>query len=75
MTNFAGRKKGKKASHQQDFIGEYWTFSTAPQSPISEAHGALDAYVRWYNEERIHSALDYRTPSEAEDEWFKQKAA
>ncbi|MCZ7586009.1 MAG: IS3 family transposase [Deltaproteobacteria bacterium] len=41
----------------------------------SEAHGALDAYVRWYNEERIHSALDYRTPSEAEDEWFKQKAA
>jgi transposase InsO family protein len=31
----------------------------------TEAHQALDAYIRYYNEERIHSALDYRTPAEA----------
>jgi len=31
---------------------------------FAEAHAAIDAYVRYYNEERIHSALDYQTPSE-----------
>jgi len=32
----------------------------------SEAHEAIDRYVRYYNEERIHSALEYRTPVEDE---------
>jgi putative transposase len=41
----------------------------------SEAHEAIDRYVRWYNEQRIHSALDYRTPSEVEAEWFALNAA
>ena len=41
----------------------------------SEAHAALDQYVRWYNEERIHSALDYRTPCEVEQEWFSLNVA
>jgi putative transposase len=31
---------------------------------FSEAHAAIDAYVRYYNEERINSALDYSTPKE-----------
>ena len=30
----------------------------------SEAAEAIDAYVRYYNNERIHSSLGYRTPSE-----------
>ncbi len=29
-----------------------------------EARGAIEAYVNYYNEERIHSALGYRTPNE-----------
>jgi len=41
----------------------------------SEAHAAIDRYVRWYNEERIHSALDYRTPCEVEQEWFALNVA
>jgi len=41
----------------------------------SEAHAALDRYVHWYNEERIHSALDYRTPCEVEREWFSLNVA
>jgi len=31
----------------------------------SEAQAAIGQYVSYYNEERIHSALDYRTPNEA----------
>lgn len=41
----------------------------------AEAHQAIDAYVRFYNEERIHSALDYRTPMEFAQEQASLKAA
>jgi len=40
-----------------------------------EAHESIDRYVRWYNEQRIHSALDYRTPCEVESEWITLNAA
>jgi putative transposase len=41
----------------------------------SEAHQAIDRYVQYYNRERIHSALDYRTPIEAEANGASLKAA
>jgi len=41
----------------------------------SEAHAAIDQYVRWYNEKRIHSALGYRTPNEVEAAYLTLKAA
>ncbi len=31
---------------------------------VGEARIAIDTYVKYYNEERIHSALDYATPKE-----------
>lgn len=31
---------------------------------FTEARDAIDAYVRFYNTERIHSSLNYQTPSE-----------
>lgn len=31
----------------------------------SEAHAAIEAYVAYYNQERIHSSLGYQTPNEA----------
>jgi putative transposase len=31
---------------------------------LSEARAAIEAYVDYYNNERIHSALGYRTPNE-----------
>ena len=40
-----------------------------------EAHDAIDSYIRWYNTERIHSALDYRTPTEVEAAYLTLKAA
>ena len=41
----------------------------------AEAHRAIDEYMRFYNEQRIHSALDYRTPKEFAQEPTSLKAA
>ena len=41
----------------------------------AEAHAAVDAYVRFYNEERIQSALGCRTPKEFAAEKVTPKAA
>jgi putative transposase len=41
----------------------------------SEAHEAIDRFVTYYNEERIHSAIDYRTPVEEEARRMTLKAA
>jgi putative transposase len=41
----------------------------------AEAHAAIEAYVTYYNHHRIHSALDYRTPIEAEAACLTLKAA
>ena len=41
----------------------------------SEAHAAIGQYVAYYNQERIHSALDYRTPNEAAAAYLTLAAA
>lgn len=41
----------------------------------SEAHEAIEKYIEFYNNDRIHSALDYKTPKEKEDEYYTLKAA
>jgi len=41
----------------------------------SEAHDAIDRYVRWYNQDRVYSALDYQTPNEVQAAYFTPKAA
>jgi len=42
---------------------------------FSEAHEAIEKYVNYYNKERIHSALDYRTPSNTAAAYFTLAAA
>ena len=42
---------------------------------FAEAHQAIDQYIRWYNEDRIHSALGYPTPQEVTNDYFAQQAA
>ncbi len=41
----------------------------------SEAHEAIEKYIEFYNNDRIHSAIDYKTPKEFEDECNTLKAA
>lgn len=41
----------------------------------TEAHQAIEKYVTYYNSERIHSALNYRTPNEVEADWMSLSAA
>ena len=31
---------------------------------LGEARAAIEAYVTYYNEKRIHSSIDYQTPNE-----------
>ena len=42
---------------------------------VSEARAAIQDYVTYYNNERIHSALDYATPKEIADASISLKAA
>jgi len=42
---------------------------------LGEARQAIEAYVRYYNEQRIHSALDYQTPSEVAAAFITRAAA
>ena len=42
---------------------------------LGEARQAIEAYVTYYNQQRIHSALDYQTPSEVAAAFLTRAAA
>ncbi len=42
---------------------------------LKEARAAIEAYIKYYNEERIHSSLGYRTPREVAAELRTLSAA
>lgn len=42
---------------------------------LGEARQAIEEYVTYYNEQRIHSALDYQTPSEVAAAFITRAAA
>jgi putative transposase len=42
---------------------------------FDEAHQAMESYINYYNQERIHSALNYLTPNEAAARITSLKAA
>jgi len=41
---------------EEVWLNEYDSFA--------EAHKAIEDYIGYYNDERIHSSLDYKTPNE-----------
>ncbi|PXA80651.1 hypothetical protein DCC25_05350 [Auritidibacter sp. NML120636] len=41
-------------------------------SGLIEVMAETSKWVAWYNQQRLHSALDYRTPNEVHSEWTNQ---
>jgi len=46
----------RTVKYEEVYLHEYRT--------VAEAHAGLSAYFRFYNEERLHEKLGYRTPHE-----------
>jgi putative transposase len=45
------------------------TQNAGPWKGLDDLETASCAWVSWFNEERLHSELSYRTPAEVEAEW------
>uniref|UniRef100_UPI0006540492 integrase core domain-containing protein n=1 Tax=Streptomyces sp. HNS054 TaxID=1662446 RepID=UPI0006540492 len=46
-----------------------------PWTGFDQVERAIFQWVTWYNEERLHSALDYVPPAEYERDWWRQQEA
>lgn len=77
----AGEYTGYNAPDDNAFVER--TFRTVKEEEIwpnlfdtyTEAREAIAAYVKYYNEERIHEALQYATPMEVAAAYFTLVAA
>ena len=46
-----------------------------PYRTVGELEYATMRFVSWYNSKRLHASLGYRTPEQAEDEYYQKQAA
>ncbi|MDL5206362.1 integrase core domain-containing protein [Streptomyces sp. ALI-76-A] len=46
-----------------------------PWRDVDQVERAIFQWVTWYNEERLHSALDYVPPAEYERDFWRQQEA
>ncbi|MFH1076640.1 MAG: integrase core domain-containing protein, partial [Pseudomonadota bacterium] len=53
----------RSVKYEEVYLHQYMT--------VSEARRNLDKYFRFYNMERIHESLDYKTPYEIY--WFQKR--
>ena len=45
-------------------------FHEGPYRDIRDVEYATSGWVRWYNHDRVHSGIGYRTPVQAEAEYY-----
>jgi putative transposase len=61
----------------ESLIGLYKTECTKPEGPwrgVDDLELATLNWVHWFNHQRLHTALDYTTPVEAEQDYYRQIA-
>ncbi|WP_312870367.1 transposase [Streptomyces himalayensis] len=62
-------------------LGQHLTYKArriemqGPWKDFDQVERAIFRWVTWYNEERLHSALDYVPPAEYERDWWRQQEA
>jgi transposase InsO family protein len=61
----------------ESFVDSFKTelFSDRVWRTRSQLELAVVEYLGWFNTDRLHSSLGYRTPSEVEAEWAQQHRA
>lgn len=63
--NGYAERLNRTVKEEEVLLGEY--------QDIDEARTAMGAFIERYNEDRIHSGLGYRTPSEVLKEWSDEQ--
>jgi len=56
LDNIFVERLWRTIQYEEVYLNDYKT--------VSEARAGLGRFIRFYNHERLHQALDYRTPSE-----------
>jgi len=62
LDNIFVERLWRSVKYEEVYLNDYRT--------VSEARSGLDRYFRFYNNERLHQSLEYRTPSEI---YFKKR--
>lgn len=60
--NGYAERLNRTVKEEEVYLGEYRN--------VDEAREGIEPYIRYYNEQRIHSSLKYQTPSEVLREWI-----
>lgn len=63
LDNIFVERLWRSVKYEEVYLNDYKT--------VSEARSGLDRYFRFYNAERLHQSLEYRTPSEI---YFQKKS-
>lgn len=49
-------------------------FRVGPLKTVTDVEDLTLAWVTWYNQDRLHSTIDYQTPSEAEQQYHQESS-
>ncbi len=54
-TTFSSSGCGGRSKYEEVYLKDY--------ASVREARTGIESYFRFYNQERLHQSLDYRTPA------------
>ncbi|WP_128644580.1 integrase core domain-containing protein [Rhodococcus sp. BS-15] len=56
-------------------VSKWSPFLTGPTKTIDDVEFAAMGWIDWFNQNRLHSTLDYLTPDEFEEVYYNQELA